>query len=429
MGLLAAFAQAQQNIASTLSAYFQRWGRFVARRPWAVLVASVVMALVFAVGILRMQVETESIHIWSIRERGYKAYEYMSECCQTGESSGMVVYCKRTDGGNILSSAAIVELIKIHQWTVSGLKAAMPDGTTGTFDDVCVKLPLETVCESMKTSSSLLGIWSFDTSLVPQSDAAVLAQVEHMHNNVMTVEQFAGEPVLVPRPGGGETVVSSAAIRLLYGVVKDDDGKYIAFEKAWNGIEGIAQVDGKGVAAVADPAVLTCEHYSIAAIDLEVGRNVTKDIPLFVIAFMLVVAFLSLSLGGTRSVFGSWVHVPDAVRGRFTLAWMAILQVAFAVIAGFGFAALCGAVFNSVVSLIPLILLGVDVDSCIITVNHLSFERTGTIEQRFGRAIRNAGPTCFITTLTTVHVRDGRVVRGRMAGRGLHGVQVSTVEL
>ena len=63
--------------------------------------------------------------------------------------------------------------------------------------------------------------------------------------------------------------------------------------------------------------------------------------------------------------------------------------------------ALCGAVFNSVVSLIPLILRGVDVDSCIITVNHLSFERTGTIEQRFGRAMRDAGPTCFITTPTT----------------------------
>lgn len=35
--------------------------------------------------------------------------------------------------------------------------------------------------------------------------------------------------------------------------------------------------------------------------------------------------------------------------------------------------------------------------------------------------------TRLVTTLTTVHVRDGLVVRGRMGRRGLHGVQVSTV--
>jgi len=80
---------------------------------------------------------------------------------------------------------------------------------------------------------------------------------------------------------------------------------------------------------------------------------------------------------------------------------MSVIVVALATGAGFGAAALSGATFHSFVSLLPLIALGVQVDDCIITVNTLA-NATGSLEERFGKSIRESGPCITTTSLTTV---------------------------
>jgi len=104
-------------------------------------------------------------------------------------------------------------------------------------------------------------------------------------------------------------------------------------------------------------------------------------------------------LGGIKKFHG--ILFPDLVRWRFTLGWMSVTVVALATGAGFGVAALCGATFYSIVSLKPLIALGVQVDDCIITVNTPA-NATGSIEERLEESIRESGPCITTTSLTTV---------------------------
>jgi len=102
-----------------------------------------------------------------------------------------------------------------------------------------------------------------------------------------------------------------------YVLVSDMDGneKQKLFEKAWN----------KDIAAQADPSILKVTHWSVGGLNSESGRNVGKEIPLFVVAMNLVGLFLSFTLGGTRKCCRA-IQIPDLVRGRFTLGWVSFFS-------------------------------------------------------------------------------------------------------
>merc|ERR1712166_391199 len=186
---------------------------------------------------------------------------------------------------------------------------------------------------------------------------------------------------------------------MTYSIIKDTDGdeKQKLFELAWN----------KDVVAQADASILKVTHWSLEGLNSESGRSVGKEIPLFVIAMNLVGFFLSLTLGGTRTLkcCGSLsIPFPDLVRGRFLLGWMGVMVVGLATGAGFGCAALFGVTFHSICALMPLVALGVQVDDCIITVNMLAktVKGKGGFEERFGQAARESGPCVTTTSMTTV---------------------------
>ena len=211
-----------------------------------------------------------------------------------------------------------------------------------------------------------------------------------------TVRAFAAN-VEVVNTSGVETVVSSRAVSLGFGVQNDAAERHKLFEAAFNDLDD-------GVGTIADPSIIKVTHFSNAGLDAETGRTVARDIPLFVIALNLVVVFLGLTLGRTRRL-GGVLPVPDLVGGRWLLAWTALMSVGLAAGTGFGLTGLLGGTFHSVVSLLPLIALGVQVDDCVITVNQLalvpSSMATASIADRFAHSLRESGPCITTTSLTT----------------------------
>lgn len=389
-----------------LSDCFEAWGRFVARRPWVVLFASGLLALASMAGTLTMKSASAAVDLWAIRHKGFRDYEYMDTCCG-GQPSFIVVFCERVGPGSIFDREAVLEMIKVHNWTTRELTVSLPNaGRSITFDDVCHRRPLETVCSSSQPSASLLGLWQYTASLVPATDAAVLAQIDALHQ-VSTVAAFAGDLQVSRDAAGRESVLSSRGVSLGFSVHQDSAGDYKAFEAAFNDIS-------TGVSTAADSSIIRVTHFSNHGLDLENGRTVAKDISLFVVALNLVCVFLGLTLGRTRRIaFGPLpLAVPDLVGGRWMLAWMALGTVGLSAVAGIGLAALMGATFHSVVSLLPLIVLGVQVDDCVITVNQLSLvapsELTiprgaeGSVAERFSKSLRESGPCITTTSLTTV---------------------------
>ena len=396
-----------------LSDAFESWGLVVARRPWLVLWGSMALAIACAAGILGMQTTSASVDLWAIRGKAFRDWEYMDDCCG-GNPSSMLVYADRVGTGSIFDRAAILELLKVYNFTTSALTITMADGQPGTYADVCAKPPLESGCLSSRPSSSLLGIWDFDPANVPATDAAVLAMVDALHQ-VSTVQSFAADPKVAVDSSGVEHVMSSRGMVLSFSVHEDESGNYKTFEEAFNDLES-------GVSTIADPTIVRVTHFSNHGLDLESGRVVSNDIPMFVVALNLVVVFLGLTLGRTRAHLGGRLRCPHLVEGRYLLAQGGFLTVCLASAAGFGVAAVCGATFHSVVSLLPLIVLGVQVDDCVITVNQLSLVEPpswpsssspssasdsgansgGAIAERFATSLRESGPCITTTSLTTV---------------------------
>jgi len=154
-----------------------------------------------------------------------------------------------------------------------------------------------------------------------------------------------------------------------------------------------AQAWNDGVAGVVDRDVVEVFRFSNRSFDDEVGRLVSGDIPLFALGMFIITLFVSLTLGPPTSLH----------RSRVLLGVMAIANVLLAVGAGFGISALAGVRFPVIAALLPLILLGVQVDSVIIFVDNLNAEPpTDPLEERVGKAVSRAGPAVLVTALTTV---------------------------
>ncbi len=374
-------------IESTLANSFESWGLIVARRPWAVLWSSVLLALCLAVGVTQMHVTGEAQDLWAVRERGYRDIRFLSQCCGS-EPNVIVIYLVVNGAGSIFDRVAMLEVLRAHEWVTSTLRITRGDGTQGRFRDVCQRDGDE--CSSLLRTASLLGMaFNYSSVNVPSSDAAILSIVNSV-NSVWPIQQQVAEPVL---DAAGD-VVSSRGITLRYALADDGSEDDVTFALAVDDLS-------RGVRTAVDPSVLTVTHWSEAGLDEEFARVISGDIPLFVIALNLVVLFLSLNLGRTRP---TGPPLPDMVRGRFLLAWMSISSVILAVLAGFGVAAVLGATFHSVIATMPLIALGVQVDDCIITVNALwqGPHRRASLEERFAKSLRESGPCITTTSLTTV---------------------------
>ena len=330
---------------------------------------------------------------------------------------------------------AVMEMHKLRNWTMQTLEATDPNtGTAIKFSDVCSRdVGDDGTTNGGPCSSASTGITLAGKNNGVSNDLAVsswnVAGVTSLYD--MT-GGFAIKNVVTPATlDSNGQVASSSALLMTYSIIKDTDGdeKQKLFELAWN----------KDIVAQADASILKVTHWSLEGLNSESGRSVGKEIPLFVIAMNLVGFFLSLTLGGTRTLKCCGflkIPFPDLVRGRFELAWMGVMVVGLATGAGFGCAALFGVTFHSICSLMPLVALGVQVDDCIITVNMVRFLKDkkkqtegfcslqhffsfiffflkllqlaktvkgkGGFEERFGKAARESGPCVTTTSMTTV---------------------------
>ena len=382
------------SLQNAMANIFEKWARFVARRPWTVILFSVLVTGVLSTGMATMQSTGESTVLWSIRARGYNDREYVSTL--GAASTAMFLYCERVGAvagsasPSIFDEVAVMEMHKLRNWTMQKLEVTNGNGDKLTFDDLCTRSEGGAAgpCRSATTGITIAGPYNGVANDLAVSSWNV-AGVDSLYD---ATRGFAVKKVVPPATlDANGHVASSSALAMVYSLV--DGSNSALFESAWN----------KNIVAQADSSILKVTHWSVGGLNEETGRNVSGEIPLFVVALNLVGLFLSFTLGKTRKCCGS-LPLPDIVHGRFSLAWMSVLVVGFATGAGFGVAALCGVTFHSIVSLMPLVALGVQVDDCIITVNMLAKtkEAKGGFEERFGKAAKESGPCVTTTSLTTV---------------------------
>lgn len=128
----------------------------------------------------------------------------------------------------------------------------------------------------------------------------------------------------------------------------------------------------------------------------EFDRVVDNDIPILVAAFIVMLIYLGLTLGRL-----------NCVEARAWMAFAALLSLLCALVMGLGLGCAFGFSINTLVLLIPFILLGVGVDDEIIIVEILNKTQLGENEMnrfdhRLGLAMKHAGLSITLTSFSSI---------------------------
>eukprot|EP00304_Pavlova_gyrans_P007329 CAMPEP_0206036456 /NCGR_PEP_ID=MMETSP1466-20131121/2767_1 /ASSEMBLY_ACC=CAM_ASM_001126 /TAXON_ID=44452 /ORGANISM="Pavlova gyrans, Strain CCMP608" /LENGTH=898 /DNA_ID=CAMNT_0053410931 /DNA_START=64 /DNA_END=2760 /DNA_ORIENTATION=- len=361
------------SIAHTL----QRWAVFVARNPLKVLPTSLLVLIIMCAGLTQLVQENRAGYLWSpTNEKAYQAWEYVKNTF--GEDGHvMALYARVPGGGNILTEEPLLELLKAHEWTTEECETEPINGKAYKWEDVCHKYPEDDDC----ASENFLDIWNYNAGKIKK--AKILDDVSFFHQNVLNVESFTGGLVLTDKDSRSEQRVKSAEGLIMTYSLKSVDGPSYDFQRAWY----------LGIAAQVDPAVVEIAYVNNRAFDDESNRLVIGDLPIFFLGMMIILVYLVLTLG----------PITSADRSRVLLGFFVFLNLVLALAAGFGIAAAAGTPFPPIVPLLPLIVLGVQLDGVIIMVDFLNHEDpAGDLPTRLGAAFSEAGPAILLTTCTTV---------------------------
>lgn len=120
-------------------------------------------------------------------------------------------------------------------------------------------------------------------------------------------------------------------------------------------------------------------------------RVVQVDIPLFGMAFVIMLLYLSFAL----SKF-------DCIRARPIVALASLLSTITALVIGFGIGCTIGYSTNGLVFLTPFILLGIGVDDDIIIVESLDDTPLPNDKKRFGLALQHSCTSITLTSFSSI---------------------------
>ncbi|KAG8460759.1 hypothetical protein KFE25_010814 [Diacronema lutheri] len=371
----------QQRLQHALASSFARWGRLVARHPLRVLFISLAVYLALCVGLLRLTPENRGAYLWVPTDsKSYQDWRYVEDNFGV-EGHNMLLYA-RAKSGNIFDLESVSELLKAHEYTMN-LQTEVR-GKVVRFKDACRRLAEydDDDYEGEECyAPSFLSLWNYELNSLIGSKVPILDKLSALH--VATdIETFAANVVFEERKDGSKRVLSAEAVVLVF-PLRSTDGASYDIQPAWNA----------GIAGAVDSEVVEVFHLSTRSFDDEVGRVVTGDIPLFAVGMGIITLFIALTLGAPTSLH----------RSRVLLGVMAIVNVLLAVGGGFGIASAIGVRFASIAALLPLILLGVQVDSVIILVDNLDAQSDAEpLDERIGKSLSKSGPAILVTALTTI---------------------------
>ena len=110
---------------------FYNWGRFVARRPWIVIVTSILVTCICSIGLINLKFETDANKMWIHNDSKYKINtKWISENFPQDKRVQTIMF-RSESSANILSPESLKFMMKMHK-KISELR---PQNVS--FPDIC----------------------------------------------------------------------------------------------------------------------------------------------------------------------------------------------------------------------------------------------------------------------------------------------------
>ncbi|PRP82942.1 hypothetical protein PROFUN_06719 [Planoprotostelium fungivorum] len=358
-------------IESKLSTFYSHLGLFCATRPWLILFVCFIITAVSAVGITRLDFTEPIEKVWIPvgSEAVHDRNDHVSNFGDFRLSMGILV--GKPEGKDILYTDFLLDALRLHQ-LASSIVLQTPSGENFTYSDLCFKPYPSAPC----MQSSILRLWGEKESEI-QMDRDIHATVSRVDN---TPFQIPSTSLLGGYNVTGQLIVRASAMAFAY-LIKNNEGTK---EKA-----DLWETHFVNVLGRFESAHFTVYRRAPVSQAQEVQRGTKNDIPLFVITFSLMVAYISFALFRI-----------NLIRSKVTLGFCGVVGILLAIITSFGICGWLNATFSSAVLVMPFLILSIGTDDIFILMSAYERLPRGHHEQRISTALSQVGSSITLTSLT-----------------------------
>ncbi|XP_065103484.1 NPC1-like intracellular cholesterol transporter 1 isoform X2 [Paramisgurnus dabryanus] len=417
-----------------LGSIFRTWGTLMAHHPLKVLLACLVVVLVFAVGIINIELTTDPVQLWSApnsrarREKDFHDLHFdpfyrTNQLILTAPNRPSHFYNSLLFGeqefSGIISKDLILELLELQK-KIQAIEFWSEDlNRTASLKDICYA-PLNPSNPSL-TDCAVNGLPQYFQNSVDNLNAkanmtelGVTKEVDwrdhfiYCVNSPLSFKDITalgmscmadyGAPVFPFLAVGGydnEEYTTAEALLLTFSLnnYARSDVKFRVVEQWESKFLEILQEYQK------DPKTnFTFAYMAERSLEDEINRTTAEDIPIFMISYAVIFLYIAVALGE----YSSWKRI--LVDSKFLVGFGGILVVGCSVMVSMGFYAWIGVQSSLVIlQVVPFLVLAVGADNIFILVLEYQRDRRRpeeTREEQIGRVLGNVAPSMLLCSLS-----------------------------
>ncbi|XP_075511720.1 uncharacterized protein LOC142547346 [Primulina tabacum] len=384
-----------------MSKFYRRYGTWVARNPVLVLCSSVAIVLLLCVGLIRFQVETRPEKLWvGPGSRVAEEKQFFDSQLAPFYRIEQLIIATIPDSPHGKAPSIVTEsninLLFNIQKRVDAIRANY-SGSMVSLTDICMK-PLGKDC----ATQSILQYFKMDSG--NYNSFGGIDHVEYCFQQYSSADTClsAFKAPLDPSTslGGfsGSNFSEASAFIVTYPVNNaidkegNDTKRAVAWEKAF------IQLAKEELLLMVQSRNLTLAFSSESSVEDELKRESTADAITILISYLVMFAYISLTLGDTRR-FSSFY-----ISSKVLLGLSGVMLVMLSVLGSVGFFSAIGVKSTLIImEVIPFLVLAVGVDNMCILVHAVKRQQFELpIEGRISSALVEVGPSITLASLSEV---------------------------
>eukprot|EP01018_Ginkgo_biloba_P029410 Gb_36406 [translate_table: standard] len=385
-----------------ISKFYRKHGMWVARNPSLVLAVSIVIVLFLCLGLFRLDVETRPEKLWV--GPGSKAAEekefFDTHLAPFYRIEQLILATippsEHTAAPSIVTDKNIKLLFEMQK-KVDGIRGNF-SGSSVSLVDICMK-PVGDDC----ATQSVLQYYKMKPDLFDDYGGSSHATFcfEHYTSSepCLSAYQAPLDPSTILGGFTGSSHSQATAFVTTYPVSNavdktgNENGKATAWEKSF------IRLAKEELVPMAHSHNLTLSFSSESSVQEELKRESTADIVTILISYLVMFAYISVTLGDISR------HIsPFYVSSKVLLGLSGVLVVVLSVLGSIGLFSVFGVKSTLIiVEVIPFLVLAVGVDNMCILVHALKRQsRELPLEDRVGDALAEVGPSITLASLSEV---------------------------
>ncbi|CAI9753358.1 unnamed protein product [Fraxinus pennsylvanica] len=383
-----------------MSKFYRRYGTWVARNPMLVLCSSLAIVLVLCLGLIRFQVETRPEKLWvGPGSRAAEEKQYFDNHLAPFYRIEQLIIATIPDTGGKAPTIVTENNIKLLfdvQKKVDAIKANF-SGEMVSLTDICMK-PLGKDC----ATQNVLQYFKMDPA--NYDGFGGLEHVEYCFQHYTSAEtcMSAFKAPLDPSTslGGfsGNNYLEASAFIVTYPVNNaiDKDGNDTKRAVAWE--KAFIQLAKDELLPMVLAKNLTLSFSSESSVEEELKRESTADAITILISYLVMFAYISLTLGDTPRFSSCYIS------SKVLLGLSGVMLVLLSVLGSVGFFSAIGIKSTLIImEVIPFLVLAVGVDNMCILVQAVKRQQSELpLEGRISNALVEVGPSITLASLSEV---------------------------